>query len=147
MNTNEARQMWVMHRFTTCFDDDTPPVWYTRTLFSWQAVLGHFIFGTLRMMTRYCRYPGVWPYGDLHRRNYFHLVSSESTVCNVISAQSIRRLVRQYICLVDKFPGPTCFRRGSVVSLHTYLTDRLTTYFRRGFNFRSRIVIVLLNRT
>ncbi|KAG2353096.1 hypothetical protein BDR07DRAFT_1434544 [Suillus spraguei] len=64
------------------------------------------------------------------------MVSSESTICNVISVQSLSRSVRQYLWLSDRFLA--YFRTGSIISLCIYLvTDGLTIYFYRGFNFNS----------
>ncbi|KAG0699208.1 hypothetical protein DFH29DRAFT_60510 [Suillus ampliporus] len=99
--------------------------------FSWQIALGLFTFA-LRTITQNYRHPDIRPYGNTHRRNCFYLVSSESPVCYVISCQSLCRFDRQYLYIIYLFPPHV--RRGLMISLCMYPTDRLTTCFHRGLN-------------
>ncbi|KAG2358855.1 hypothetical protein BDR07DRAFT_250483 [Suillus spraguei] len=71
------------------------------------------LFGTLPLrlcftlkwtiLMKHSRLLGLFIFVALRIRNHFHMVSSESTICNVISVQSLSRSVRQYLWLSDRF--------------------------------------------
>jgi hypothetical protein len=147
VDSRDVQQMWVLRRFDVS--------WWRLNLsipspmsFKLYAVLVadstipfYFCLGTI---TQYFRYSDSRPYGNYHRWNHFHLVSSESTICNVIFRQSLCRSARE--CLYVICVSYARFRWGSVVLLPSYPAYWLISYMCRGFNSGPSICIVLLNK-
>jgi len=107
-----------------------------RTPFWQQTVLGLIPILGIRTITWYSRYSDIRPYGDPTRRNRFYLAPSESTVCDVISAQSLSRSTLQRPQLSFKIRAT--FKQGSIILLCIYWAGKFTTFFCRGlFHFES----------
>ncbi|KAG1900438.1 uncharacterized protein F5891DRAFT_314616 [Suillus fuscotomentosus] len=87
-------------------------------------------------------------------RNHFHLASSESPVCNVISYQPLSRAGWQYLWLICRFHAHS--RSGSIISLYMWQAHNLVlqscpkyTMSRQLFIFLQQFVIcvILIIRT
>lgn len=147
VDSRDVQQMWVLRRFDVS--------WWQLNLsipspmsFKLYAVLVAdstiIFYFCLRMITQYFRHSDSRPYGNYHRWNHFHLVSSKSTICNVIFRQSLCRSVRE--CLYVICISHARFRWGSVVLLSSYPAGRLIFYLCRGFNSGPSLCVILLNK-